>query len=153
MLTNLTVDLLPKGPLRALYKYWLSKRNARSMPSRKDINPAELTPYLPHICLIDVEHNPLNFRGRLMGSETVRAMGKDVTGYYLDQIPNSETMRKNYTALVESRKPYLAHNRLNWSEKDYLEYFALGMPLSDNDKDVNMIFFGMLYSFPDDWEL
>src|SRR5260370_17327555 len=66
----LAVGDRPDGQsLAAIYQYWDGKRRGRLMPSRADIDPIELKPYLPQLVLLDVEGEPPRFRYRLVGTE------------------------------------------------------------------------------------
>lgn len=146
---NFTIDELPNDILRDIYQYWLDMRGDRAMPSRADLNPADITALLPYVSLVDVERDPVRYRMRLIGTETVKAMAIDVTGKYMDEIPLIESLLKqNYDWLIEEKHPYINFDKLKWSKKSYLEYYALGLPLSNNGKDVNMLMFGMYYQFP-----
>lgn len=118
------------------------------MPSRADINPKDIVEYLPFISMIDVERNPMRFRFRLVGTETVRAMGMDVTGKYSDMNPAIATLNERYMWVVENKRPYLYNDELTWSKSSFLDYYALGLPLSNDDKEVNIILYGMYYTFP-----
>ena len=52
--------------------YWESKRSGRRMPARRDFDPVfEVPRLLPWIVLVDVLHEPLDFRFRLIGSGIV----------------------------------------------------------------------------------
>ncbi|MBL4801949.1 MAG: PAS domain-containing protein [Emcibacter sp.] len=146
---NFTVNDLPNDVLRKIYQYWLGMKRDRIMPSRADLKPEEILSLLPYISLVDVEPETKRYKMRLIGSETVKAMSADMTGKYLDEVPLIEALLKqNYDWLVEEKQPYLNFDKLRWSSKSYLEYYALGMPLSENGTDVNMLMFGMFYQFP-----
>ncbi len=117
------------------------------MPARADIQPGQLSSILPLIVLVDVEQDPRRYRIRLMGSESVKVIGEDMTGQYIDVYQNHETIAENMSWLVENRAPYLACDKLDRKTRNYLNYYALGLPLSENDRDVNMILFGFKYFF------
>jgi len=147
--SSFQVEDLPNNILQKIYQYWLNMKGARLMPSRADLNPAEIAGLLQYISLIDVGPEAGRYKMRLIGTETVKAMGIDVTGKYLDEMPQAEVLlKKHYDWLVQEKKPYVNFDRLKWSSKSYLEYYALGLPLSENGEDVNMLMFGMYYQFP-----
>src|SRR5690554_3316287 len=67
--------------IRAFYSYWDAKRAGRLMPSRLDIDPAEIVAFLPSIIILDVvSHAPLRLRYRLVGTMEAEARGGDPTG-------------------------------------------------------------------------
>ena len=148
---NFVIGDLPNNVLRDIYRYWLDIKGKRRMPSSGDINPDDIVRLLPYISYIDVEKSPRRYKMRQIGAQTIKAMTIDVTGKYLDEFPFVEgTLKKNYDWLVEKRRPYLNFDKLKWSSKSFLEYFALGLPLSSDDKNVDMLMFGMYYQFPKD---
>lgn len=72
--------------VRRLHEYWRAKAGApASVPQRRDIDPTELPDLLPSLLLVDVEHNPLRFRYRLVGTRIVDFSYRDFTGTYLDE--------------------------------------------------------------------
>ena len=151
LITDFTVDDLPVRKMRDLYQYWLNIRGDKLMPSRADFNPADIVAILPHITIVNVERNPLRFKLVLVGSESVKAIGYEVTGKYLSEIPLlNKYAKERYLWVIENKKSYLFSSRLKWSEKSFLRYHMIGMPLSDNGIDVDKILFGGFYYYPTD---
>lgn len=64
-LTNLPRREAPV--LDRAYGYWLCKRGRRAMPARAAIDPAELKDILPHVMMLRVRRDPLDFEYRLIG--------------------------------------------------------------------------------------
>jgi len=146
---NFAIDDLPNDVLRGIYQYWMDKRGERRMPSCEDINKVDIPQLWSHINFIEVDREQGRYRCRRAGSETVRAMDIDFTGKYLDELPYIELMLKDkYDRLVEKKKPYFNFDKLKWSNKSYLNYYALGLPLSDEDREVNMVMLGLYYLSP-----
>ena len=124
------VSLLPGMPEQglhaALYRLWLNKRAAVSaegrgeLPGRGAFDPLEMPELLPNLTLFDVERVPLRFRIRLVGTAIVAAMGKDTTGFYLDQLDRIEAVERRARELVETKRPYfLSDQPLSWTHRDY----------------------------------
>lgn len=83
---------LGSEPILKLEGYWLGKRGRRKMPSRADIDPAEIKELLPQIILTRIEHAPLRVKYSVVGTACARAAGFDFTGRYLDELRfDSET--------------------------------------------------------------
>ena len=60
-----------------VYRLWDGKRQGRGIPARADFDPLEIPPHiLPGILLIDVAHDPLHFRYRLVGTRDVGQIGR-----------------------------------------------------------------------------
>ena len=117
------------------------------MPSRADINPVEMQAFLPHTMLIDVitdDKNDIRFRTRLIGTHVVNGFGGEFTGKYLDEIIELDDQRGSlieaclYT--VQKKKPaYLAGDLVRQSPAEFISYQRLGVPLSTDGENVNMI--------------
>jgi len=151
---NFTSDDLPNDTLRAIYHYWLAMKGTALMPAFADFHPEEIPALLPHINFLEVEAKPRRYLSRQVGGETIKAMGIDFTGKYLDDFPLVELMlKKNYDLLVDNRRPYLNFDKLRWSSKSFLDYYALGLPMSTNGRDVDMVMLGLYYQFPKEMQI
>lgn len=144
-----TISDLPNQMMRDFYQYWLDLKGDKLMPSRADMNPVEIVKLWAHLSLIDVIQDTGRYQFRLIGTETVNAIGKDLTGNYLDEYPEIERFLKvRYDWLVKERRSYFIFDKLKWSEKSYIDYYVLGLPLSSNGHDVDKLLLGTWYDFP-----
>lgn len=145
---------MPKQGLHAaLYRLWLKKQAGVSaecrgeLPGRSEFDPLEMPELLPNLTLFDVERAPLRFRIRLVGTAIVAAMGKDTTGFYLDQLDRIETVERRARELVKSKTPYfLSDQPLSWTHRDYKTYSVLGLPLAADGATVDMLLYSMLFT-------
>lgn len=145
---NFTVSDIKDERMASIYQYWLDIKGDKLMPARRDINPSEIPTLLPHITLVRIEESG-RYKLSLVGSENVKAYGAEVTGKYLDEIPLLyQDAKHRYDWLVENKRPYIYEGKLNWSEKNYLDYSIIGFPLSANGDDVNALMFAGFYYFP-----
>lgn len=69
-----------------LHGYWTGKLRGRPMPTRADIDPAEVKDLLPFLIITDITGEPFRIRFRLLGSKVVAESGSDFTGRYLDEM-------------------------------------------------------------------
>jgi hypothetical protein len=73
---------------RAGYEYWLSKKGDRPFPARADFDPLIEQPRLVrNTVLLEVRHEPLDFRYRLIGGAVRENMAADWTGKWMSEIP------------------------------------------------------------------
>jgi hypothetical protein len=138
-----------------LLRYWRGKRAARSMPRRANIDPTELPGRLwPRLMLLDVvrEENRNRFRYRLVGGDVQAALGRNTTGEYLDEAtPNS--IYRNYVIkipndVVEEKRPLYTVNVLTLPGQSVpMKIKRLTLPLSDNDRTVNMTLSAHIYEY------
>lgn len=122
-----------------MLRYWQKKRGTRHMPSRKDIDPTEIPFLLPHIMLIDVTYNPLDFQCRLAGEHIV-TWGFDLTGYALSvlktSIPELKLIWGACTDVVHTSQPKL--DKLNYLSPQgimkRIQYSVLPLSVKEQDQ-------------------
>lgn len=103
--------------IQEAYTYWNRKRGDRPMPSRDDIDPIDIPGIIPHIILIDVEHDPLDFRFRLIGTYVDRHVSGSYTGKRHRDIPQKgpgSGIWKAMEQVVQTGEPHV----------DYLGYYG-----------------------------
>ena len=121
--------------------YWDGKRNGRSMPRRRDIDPVELRGLLPNITLVDVVDDDRRFVYRLVGTGEVQLRGHDPTGKsvrdgYFAATPEAAEAR--YERVCNSREPYYEEDNFQMVDR-YVCEANLFLPLSEDGETVNMI--------------
>lgn len=145
-----TLPRTTSAPLLALrspinqagYDYWKRKRGSRGMPGRNDIDPAEITKILPHIFLLDVRHNPLDFRYRLIGTKMDEHMTDRYTGLWMSEIPHQAPPSRiwaNCRQVAITGEPLCGDTPYVGRNKEFLSTEDLIMPLGD-DETVGMLF-------------
>jgi len=129
--------------MNEIHAYWLAKRGQRRMPSRWDIDPAEIPRLLRNLMLIDVSHDPIRFRYRLIGSNVVDATGEDRTRRWFDTvdfIAANPIVKEQYVTAVNTGEPVHATEpfHLRGTRLTY-EVERLLLPLSSDSGAVDMI--------------
>jgi len=131
----------------AFYRYWDDKRRGRLMPSRADIDPLEMKPWLSGIALVDVKRdaaapNGYELRYRLVGTRPTALRGHDVTGmlvtvgYYGASL---DAALENYRLVIEGKSLVYDWDRTPSSDGFAREAETLLLPLSDDGEHVNMV--------------
>lgn len=81
------LDEIASPRVRRLHDFWQSKRRpGQPFVFRKDFDPEELRDLLPLLSIADVEHAPLRFRYRLVGTRVVEYNHQEFTGMYLGEV-------------------------------------------------------------------
>jgi hypothetical protein len=131
--------------LRALFDYWRSKRAGRRMPSRGDLDPAEIKTMLPSMILVDVVYDAAgkaDFVYRLLGTREVDIRGENPTGKRVADAyfgPSLENVLGCYQTVVESREPYLDDEYYVRDGDHFADEANIFLPLSNDGERVNMI--------------
>lgn len=128
-----------------LLAYWQSKRQGRAMPSRADIEPAEIKTFLPLSILVDVtydERGEPDFTYRLVGTREVEIRGNDPTGRRVAEAyhgPSVENVIGCYRLVVDNRVPFLDDEYFVRDGDNFADEANLFLPLSNDGERVNMV--------------
>lgn len=147
---SLQLSELTSPRIHRLHEYWQRQCKDGKLPRRADIAPEQIRDLLPNIMIVEVEHNPLRFRYRLVGTRVVEYNGVEFTGRYLGEIgwPEEQDLIDSYAFVVSSRRPFFG--LLDWG----LVTGALGrcefarLPLSEDGEVVTQILAMEDYDFP-----
>ncbi|MGD8809019.1 MAG: PAS domain-containing protein [Gammaproteobacteria bacterium] len=138
-------SVLEYDGLGDLLRYWqLAGRGG--MPSRTDLDPADIPGLLSNVILIDVQRAPIRFRVRLCGTEVDRLLGRNFTGCYLDDMTASYFERDillDYAEAVLHKRPKVARRSIMTPEGNWLRYQRLLLPLSSDGWDVDKLLGGV----------
>jgi hypothetical protein len=122
-----------------LYAYWERKRGTRRMPSRADIDPADLKRILPNIILARFERDG-RVRYTLVGTRCVAHAGMDYTNHYLDELDFScdfdTDWRDTYRIIARERRPVLGIIKSFLKDNRVCELAQVLLPLSDDGETV-----------------
>lgn len=135
------VEQIRRPMLRRLYAYWDDRRGMREFPSRTDIDPLDMSYALGYISLIDVLQEPLRFRYRVHGSLIAERVGIDLTGRFVDAIPEPERRRfveQNFRTVVDSRTPLMRSGSRTMDERLWT-FDSLILPLGEAPGAVDML--------------
>jgi len=111
------------------------------MPSRANIDPAEMRPYLSLVMLIDVVRDPRRFVYRLVGTMETEMRGRDPTGLSVSEASsgNPQDAVAFYEMITNNRLPALYVGEYTPRPDRLIREQIIGLPLSDDGKSVNMI--------------
>jgi hypothetical protein len=129
--------------LRGGYEYWLGKKGDRLFPSRRDFDPmVEITQLARNIMLLDVSHDPLDFRYRLIGSAVREHLGSDWTGRRWSEIefqraPNPIWLHHQW--VVDNRAPRFLRPNYIGPHRTFMFVESAVLPLGDDPDRVEML--------------
>ena len=111
------------------------------------VNAADADP-----ATVDVQHDPLRFRFRLLGTEQVRLWDSDPTGLWMDErFPHLAKDAPTYAYLVKSAEQgVVCYNRgfpVVHVPKDYILTERILLPLAEDGKQVDVVLGLSVYHF------
>lgn len=127
--------------LKRLYRYWTERRGAKRFPSRADIDPLDFGYALGRVSLVDVLEHPRRYRYRLVSTSLTARLGYEMTGKFLDQVPETEMRaytERLYAAAVASRVPLHSRDEAMLDGRRW-RHEALILPLSSDGDAVDML--------------
>lgn len=125
--------------LRLGYDYWSSLAVDGKPPEYKLFSPMSVGNILPHVILLQVAHDPLDFQYRIIGDDVLRNLNEDYTGQWLSAIPHKaspSTLFTNFVKCVEQRAPVWSVTPYVGPHKDFLVNTELVLPFVDGGDDV-----------------
>lgn len=143
--TEIDPQTLGHPSLAAVKAYWDEKRRTRPMPSRADIDPVDLKEHLGWIMLLDVIGDYEDFRFRLIGTKVTRYFFVEATGKTVREAFASfgagvvGGVLAVYRKAARDRVPVRAFGDAGWLGRDYYDFDALYLPLSDDGITTNKV--------------
>ena len=146
----MTYDYRSDAVLGRVLAYWEERRGSRRMPARRDLDPVDLAPVLPHLQLIDVVP-PNRFRYRLVGTALVEVFGHDYTGRFVDELllgtGRAELITCVFTTVRDRARPVFLQARYFTAKNVDFMTNRVYLPLSENDGEVNMMLAALSFDF------
>lgn len=150
-----STEQLDEPRLVELHGYWAGVRRGRECPVRSDIDPIEIPHLLPHLAITEIVEDQstgrkFRIRYRLAGTQIEQYFGCSLTNQYLDDLiqgPFTDFIESLYSELIRTRLPHYSESTFAISgEADALRAKRLLLPLSDDQKCVNMVLGGVIFS-------
>jgi len=136
-------DLVSSDLVKKFYEFWRSRCRGDALPSKADMDPVDMVPFLANLVLIEVLQDPLDFRYRIIGEEVIARLGnmtgKRVRDTALSNLSGSAY--RNYCAVVETRQPQFLEGEAVTAFKPNRPFLMsrIHCPLSSDGKIVDYL--------------
>lgn len=129
---------------------WTAAREASgaALPPREFADPFELREHLGYLQLVDVVHDPVRFRYRLIGTRITALAGRDSTGRWFQDLYSPQFLDeafKTYRWVVAEKQPLRVSATWQHVDKGHIRYEALDLPLSADGRTVDLILTRMAF--------
>ncbi|WP_207478383.1 PAS domain-containing protein [Arenibaculum pallidiluteum] len=130
--------------LRRLLLWWEAARRGRDMPTRADLDPADLRDILPNLMLVDIADTPESrFVYRLVGTHIDASLGVSVTGRSVQELPFGGEARNDileqYEQTCRERQPIFCTHGYDTTESRHVEYGRILAPMSRHGSGLDML--------------
>lgn len=118
---------------KEVLQYWASLKSASDLPARGDFRPGRLQKRLPYISLVDVSADAARFRFRLAGTGLRDALGMELTGRFLDEIPlkhQKDLWFAMYRDVARRAQPASGFTTLAWLGRPNIVQAWLRLPMT-----------------------
>jgi len=141
---EIAVEDIALPRVREFLAYWQSLRAGRFAPSWREFNLLALDPRsIPHVVVVDVVREPLDFVYRFWGTAHVTAKGFDKTGKSVAEPPQSRrrVTFQEYEKMVAEKQPLAAVGTVDLPEMGRVPFTQtiVRLPLSDDGAEVDKI--------------
>lgn len=138
---DIPLERVKSARVLALDRYWRRKAIGDRLPSRADIDPAELKAFLPGILLVDVVDDPFDVCYRLCGTEVSQMRG-ELTGYTARNWPHWDDeervqMLADYFCSVSQRRPVYSWDRVQLKNGGWSYFYGGIWPLASDGIKVD----------------
>jgi hypothetical protein len=131
--------------LHDLYSRWAKFASSGRLPSVSDMNIDELVAECPGVAVIEVQRRPdlsRRYRYARVGSEHTESLGRDIEGYYIDELVAPQQIahfERVYDEIVEKGQPHywMRMNALIGSKIHTFE--RLLVPVAEDGKTVDAL--------------
>lgn len=130
------------APVAAGLAYWRSRCRDGLLPGRRDIDPVEMTEFLPDVLLFDVRAEPRDFRYRLIGTRVREHLFEDRTGQWLSAVPVSEPRGGAWEKLcwvADNGRPLFGRTPYVGPHKQFTALTDAVLPLAADGRTVDML--------------
>ncbi len=125
------------------FDHWASLERDNPLPKRSSFDPSELPPHLlPHIVMLEVSTEPLDFRYRVIGDQVLRYLSNNHTGEWVSNIAHQAAPRplfKTLADIVSRREPALSKMLFFDPGQDYLANTEIIFPLCLPDGQISRL--------------
>lgn len=140
--------------LQRFYRYWLKIHPPQGLPGRRHLDPLDIPELLPSMWLLDVQLDPFRLRYRLVGTRVVDAIGREVTGQWIDEahphLVGDPAYFERYRGIAETGVPSRRRGKVKaWTPDDYRQIENLAVPLASDGQTVDVIAVLTIFHFPD----
>jgi len=142
LLPRLAASSVRGNVVRLGQAYWEAKCQPGRLPSRADIDPSEIPQLLPHVLLLDVQREPLDFRFRLIGGGVVAHLSRDWTGSWMSQVPEMRPPNRilgQCRGVVHTGSPSRSRSNYRGPHSNIVAEEDVILPLANDGEAVDML--------------
>ncbi len=139
---------LPDNKLRRLFAYWRQLCEGERVPSRRDIDPAEIPDLLPNVFLLDVVGDAEDFLFRLAGSQVEDAFSMPLRGRSIADIQKRAGIRipmEHHIEVARGGGPRYREGKMYLAGREHWKIHRLLLPLASDGEAIDVLIGGAVF--------
>jgi hypothetical protein len=139
------LSVIRTAPLQRLHAEWRRLRGDRSLPPYGAFDPLRLPQLLGRLSVIAIERDPPRFRYRVFSTRAAEALGVEMTGRHVHDMPDDEertvALDRLMRCLDDPRPTVIvrsARGRIN-----FVTFESLLLPFGEDGTTVDTVIFGL----------
>ncbi len=129
---------MPENASLGLRKYWQELASDGGIPPKDALDPLAMKAFLGNIALLDIIHDPLDFRFRLVGEHIQRGADARLKGRLLrawadEEQPRAAALLESCLECVRTGRPQYFDRNFSMGNAEW-RHVCLVLPLLDRDE-------------------
>lgn len=134
-----------------LTAYWRGLADGEGPPLAARFDPLDITFMLERVALVEVAPTLEAYRFRVWGTGLTDMFGEERSWKRfgdLRHIENWDEVFERYSLVAKSGKPDILNDRLISTDRDYVKYRRVCLPLAEADGTISLILSGFEFERP-----
>ncbi|MFD2204833.1 PAS domain-containing protein [Kiloniella antarctica] len=131
-------DATPEA-IHSLLSIWHNLKASGSFPLKSELDPVTFKNFLGRLCVVDIQHEPLDFIYRLDGTEISAASNEDLAGCsILKGTPNEiyQSHFEEFKIALDTAKPMVWQISYVVPESEF-DYYRVILPFSRDKQSIS----------------
>lgn len=135
-----SAEEMTSGLVLSFYRFWDSCRDGGPIPDRARFTPESLLPWIGHIQIVDVVDGGRDFFHRIVGTEIVAVVGRDLSRKYVSESDykiGAEAMLARYRETTARAIPTFRKGAMIWAlNSSWVAFESLTAPMGHGGDEM-----------------
>ncbi|WP_420404570.1 PAS domain-containing protein [Nisaea sp.] len=129
--------------VRSFHRFWKDCRKGSPIPDRAHFTPESLWPWIGRVLIVDVVDGGRDFFHRIVGTEIVTAVGRDLTRKYVSECDyqiGTEAMLARYRETAARAMPTFRKGLMIWAfDRTWIAFESVTAPMGCGSAGVDQL--------------
>ncbi|UUX50587.1 PAS domain-containing protein [Nisaea acidiphila] len=129
--------------IHSFYEFWKECCGDSPVPDREHFTPESLRPWIGHVQIVEVIDGGRDFYHRIIGTEIVEAVGRDLSRKYVSESSygiGAEAMLERYRETAGRAVPVFRKGRMIWAPSNsWTSFESVTAPMGQGSDAVDQL--------------